>query len=852
MHLVDDERIKAVIATVRLFNASGPDRVAMVTVHPAWGRQGEWTVQVVKGPSRASLGHGSTHGPFAVEALAQGHAEVMAALESAGYQRAGLRLLLAQLRSQDVKTRAHAAARLGWMGDSGAVTALLDAARNGEADLCVLVDALGRIGDPRDSRVIALAREESQRKLLSRRRAGAEALRNLGDTEGLRAVHTMALARLPAIVADLLDSADPEATDAHTLDAIGAGLKGVATKDLGLAIDTLYELGTPLCVALVARQLSVIDLGSAHIWRYAKSVFKRAMLRGDDQIFALIALRIERESLFRKATKATVKSGLDGATRAATVFGPATRIFIRRAAWRHLRTLARWRPESYTRFAVSVLAGYTDGDRKPKLRNRSRDEWAHATLFNHILRAEDPRFRYNWQTLGFNLRAAIPPAPGSRLEAFSAVWDAHPQDLVLVLLRTTLVEAHRWAVERITLHHPEELERASFNTVLSLVDAPFESTVKLGLDELDRRVDPQHPDWSAVDRIVSDSRPAVQALARRLITSTVSQWSTDLPRTLAYLQAPDALTRSVVAGLTIDALRTSPPSLRDGLATRALELVTAPEAFDGALDGVSKVLSESLFREASAKLSLDDILSLLNRASSAVQSAAGAMLAAHPDAFDTLGLRRVVVLATHDVANVRRAAHSLLSAQTTLLRTDSTVLFSLVECEWADTRAAAFELLRTVVDPASVNLQTVLALCDSNRDDVQEFGKRLALEHFDTLDPQALTHALSEHPAPAMRRFALDLATAHLKDGFVALARLEEYFRRTLFALRPSRADKRRVVAFLLERGLRDERQAEVSARILGDVVRTRTREDFESVLEALVRLRLKFPSVDSAIEVTT
>src|SRR5262249_9938998 len=108
---------------------------------------------------------------------------------------------------------------------------------------------------------------------------------------------------------------------------------------------------------------------------------------------------------------------------------------------------------------------------------------------------------------------------------------------------------------------------------------------------------------------------------------------------------------------------------------------------------------------------------------------------------------------------------------------------------------------------------------------------------------------LVEHPHPNMRRFALELVVGHLPAGPEALARLEPFFRAALFDLWPDRRVKQRVLAFLVARGLEDERQAEAAAAILRDVGRVEGRADFERALEGLVRLKLAFPQVEGAVQ---
>ena len=68
-------------------------------------------------------------------------------------------------------------------------------------------------------------------------------------------------------------------------------------KELGPIVDTLYEAGTPAAVAAARRLLFGASLGRPTLWRYAKSVLKRSMLRGDAQTFGHLAHAIERHRI---------------------------------------------------------------------------------------------------------------------------------------------------------------------------------------------------------------------------------------------------------------------------------------------------------------------------------------------------------------------------------------------------------------------------------------------------------------------------------------------------------------------------------------------------------------------------
>jgi hypothetical protein len=215
-----------------------------------------------------------------------------------------------------------------------------------------------------------------------------------------------------------------------------------------------------------------------------------------------------------------------------------------------------------------------------------------------------------------------------------------------------------------------------------------------------------------------------------------------------------------------------------------------------------------------------------------------------------LGLEGLAALANHEVAAVRAAAHGLLRGAADGLRTDPAPLYLLIESDWADTRAVAFDLLRHRVGPETLGPEGLMGLLDSNRPDVQDVARELVKRHFAELDSRVLAARMVEHPHPNMRRFALDLVVQHLPDRAEALAGIEWFLRAAMLDLRPDRLVKRRIVDFLLHRGLRDAGQAEVAARLLGEFARMDVRADSEPALEALVRLNLAYPGLKSPVAV--
>jgi hypothetical protein len=712
-------------------------------------------------------------------------------------------------------------------------------------DRCSIIDALGMLGDPRG---IAPARAEAERKLLSRRRSGGEALRRLGDASGLAELRSRALERLGEPVRAALLAQDENAADKAAEEKLVAAVLASAENDRGLYADTLYEIASPLAVRAARALFERLPVGKPYVWRYAKSVLKRAMLRHDFVTLGLLAHAVERQALKSAGTHTAVKSGYDGKKRDTPIFTRPTQDYTRRMVWRFLKRLAQHRPDRYPHAAAEILIRYSLEDRvEPE---GLFGEFSKSYLLHRILWGASARYTLASRATRFRFVSAAaakqPARPGD--ESFSELWEAEPRAYLRVLGAARLSEAHVFAERAVREAHRAVLSAAGDEEVIPLLGAPYEPTVRLGLEELSRRFDPSRPDWVLLGRLVRDEREIVRELGMKWVAGTAPLWSRDVERVCDFLAIPDAKARGEIAALVVSALYGAPPETRRALATRLWALLRAPEASPGMHEGAAQVAREALLDELGPLTSLDELLALLDGGSIAAKAVAGALLGRRKDVVGELGMARVVYMAQHQVAAVREAAHSLIRGAVDELKADPSLLFVLAESEFADTRAFAFGLLRKEIDFASLGLDGIIALCDSNRVDVQEMGREVVLRHMDHLDPNEVLFRLSQHPHPGMKSFALSLSVRHLREGLIPLARLEGLFRGVLFDLWPERKVKEQAVDFLLARGLRDERQAEMAARVLSDFARTAGRADFERILEGLVRLKLAHPGVAAAI----
>lgn len=818
------------------YHPDAEDRVALVTVEPSADRE-LFLVRVARGPGKRSLRQTSLLGPYSEEDVSGHFEDAVADLRAEGYWPAGVPALLHALDDDSPAVRGRAALRLGWRKVPEAVDKLLEKLPEAVDDSCPILDALGMIGD---ERAIAALRDYAQRKLLSRRRSAVEALRNISDEEGLAEARQRAQERLPDEVRAILD-ADTSGQIGAQAAALTDVFANLEPQQQALMIDTLYELATPAAVATVRHLLPQLTFAQPYLWRAIKSVYKRSMLRGDHVTFGLLTYLIEAQK--SKGVMANVKSGYDGQMRQTSILGSKTYDYLRRAAWRYLRDVAAYRPEQYAVAAAEVLIHYT-----PEMVGERGMRRCYA--LHQILLGGSKRFRLDGRSMVFRLRSyKLKDAPqDAREEAYPELWDEQPQAYVRLLAAAKLPGVHQFAVAAIKARHGRIIREAKSGEILAMLDAPFEPTVELALGELDRRFDADNPDWALLQRMLDDDRPMARTLGQRWLRLTAHLWLRDVDRMIDFLGIRQPNIRALVAELVSGVLLDNPP-LRQELAGRLLTILHSPEPEEGAYAGYADVVQHALAEEMLQRVSIAELANWIAQKSAAVQMMAAELLRQRADAVSELGLERLTALAQHELAAVRAAAHALLAAAVPQLRADPSVLFILVESDWDDTRRAAFDLLRGAIDVSVLGLDGLMGLLDSNRIDVQELGKELARKHLQELPADELVNRLMEHPHPNMRPFALDLAEKYLPESGALLEKVKPFCRAALLDVWPNRKVKQQAIKLLEARGVEDRQQAEVAAAILGDLVRLQGKSDFERTLEALVRIKLAHPEVQTTVE---
>ena len=817
---------------MRLFHPElSATRLAVVSVQPHV--DGQVHVAVARGPSRLSLTDHKLYGPFPAAEGPHRRDEIVAALRADGYIDGGLAALVNTIAtSKSPKARAHAAERLGWRRDVGAVSALRTRAEHPKDDITSVVVALGRIGDPAAMPVI---HAEAARKLLSRRRSGSEALRLIGDADSLRTIADAATARLPPSVQAALNG---------DVAAVITAIKAQPKSDIGPVIDALYDLGIPVAVAAVRALLLEVDIGAPGMWRFAKSVLKRAMIRLDgDTAGPLLHLIEKRGRLAKGGVVATLKSGLDGESRPTRVFSQRTANWLAKAAWRWLQRIARYRPERYADVAAACLLPYVDSDDTPP--HKRVPASGRCFLLMRIVHGGSARFEVDRRRAIVRLKSkTAKPFTPVREEAFATLWD---EPRAFPAVRSLFGAGHRLVkafAGRLAEAHPAVIDDASVAELA--VMARFAGPIAArALSVLQLRLRAGF-DQRLILELGGVDDEQLRGLAVSAVVESAHRWTRDVDIGVAFLMGPPSIREAATRLLSL-ALPLAPSTLRAAFVARLLPAIDVDlDDDDPRFDGVVEIV-DVLVDEIVAAASITDALRLLAR-NPAGAAVAAVVVGRHKGAVDVFGIGVLMGLAAQPTVARRGVAIAAIHVDADVLRQRLGLLLELAEGEWDDVRAACVDALAGL-DAGALDIEQLTAIVDSTWPAVQEVGKQLITARLRTGDamPELLPR-LAQHPHRGLRRFVVDLSRSSLRPGYVGLLRVEPLIRAVVFDVKPDAALRHDVMNLLIARGQQDEAQAELVVSLCKDIVRSRTLALRDDALRAIALVTAAFPSTSSLL----
>ena len=341
------------------------------------------------------------------------------------------------------------------------------------------------------------------------------------------AVAERARRSLPPALRDAATRGDEQAFTGILLAALAAGDSAV--------LEHVYRIDDETVRPGLLAGLRTIPL-QVGSFRHVRHVFKMAEVRGDAEVFGLLAHRFEkvpatfvsRTNMYLGGRWTNVEKELQKSD-SRLAYSSNTRTYLRRRVFRSLRKLAEAGDAmGYVKMAVGVLLPFTDADAQ-ETRSVSRYEWsarknktthwdrfASYHAFNAILYGgNSPRYELRPKTATWRCRQGYKPgdaAPTTREEAFPQVWDQVPVGLMHLLAESSCTQVHEFATRAIRANKAF-LSGLDVDAIVMLLERPYEVTAQLGFDLAKERYDASDPDQTLIAAVANCAVPAARKLA---------------------------------------------------------------------------------------------------------------------------------------------------------------------------------------------------------------------------------------------------------------------------------------------------------------------------------------------------
>ncbi|MGM9483651.1 hypothetical protein ACS5PN_20810 [Roseateles sp. NT4] len=586
--------------------------------------------------------------------------------------------------------RARAAWRVGEVSDAasggaaqqalrGLVPRLVELLSSGDdlLDLCLAV-AIGRLGDP--------GAAEAMQQLSQRGRSPA--------TCRMARQAWLMLATPAERVADA-DKLLPGWAAELNSDLPGEGLLAQVEAQLAPRAANWAQLLTnwydvawtqPEPRAALLRLLKILPL-QAPYFQGVRYVYKAAEMRRDAEALGLLHARFENSvpvlgkpsgrRYVSPDTGAWIERAHGGARAPAQAFGKKTRDYLRLRAWRQLRRRAALEHPQAPELAVSLLLGLVDDEQAPP---REEQRWAYVnrsyertTRLHHrgagwllVAKLLLPR----WPALQTSARASrwwtYQPLDTrrpfeQRPEALQAMWDAHPEALLQLALRSrsALVQA---VVVRALQDHADFVRQQPPGVVACLLQSAYEPTAALGFDVVRTRLAALTDTAEQVPWLVLMAT-SVHAPAREHalmhMAGDPAAFAQYAELVVALLLAADGRVRGQGRGLAL--LAPAEPLLRELLAA----LLASDEHDPGLAAGAAlaeQLLQGPLGAAASDWQGLGELLPLLDHPSVPVVRLATTWLLLHPAGLAVVPPATLTRLLSAEDGELRACGARLLAA----------------------------------------------------------------------------------------------------------------------------------------------------------------------------------------------
>jgi len=376
----------------------------------------------------------------------------------------------------------------------------------------------------------------------------------------------------------------------------------------------------------------------------------------------------------------------------------------------------------------------------------------------------------------------------------------------------------------------------SLDLLKQLLQHPLETVAALGADLMVQRAGAL-PD-EALQCLLDSRFRSIQQQGIALL-QTSAQPRREL--LLANLAHEHPSIRAAVYATAIS-LIDSDPDFTERLLGSSLNLLLRKEA----VEGVHEEIREWLVGHLAVwlpRIERKTIFRLLNSQQVSANTLASYLIQQYVTA-EHLSVRSIVRMGNHELLAVRQVSQRMFTDHIARMQYEREDAVLLLESDWDDTRAFAFDYFRTQFGAREWTLEMLMRICDSGRPDVQVFGQELAGRYLREEDGPTYLLQLSQHPKPEMQAYAARYLEQYAANTPEYLDKLSSFCTTVLAQVNKNRKAKEMVFDFLQHAALRSEQAAQEVAAILERASLTTVQTDKTRCIELMRDVRDKYPGV--------
>jgi hypothetical protein len=174
----------------------------------------------------------------------------------------------------------------------------------------------------------------------------------------------------------------------------------------------------------------------------------------------------------------------------------------------------------------------------------------------------------------------------------------------------------------------------------------------------------------------------------------------------------------------------------------------------------------------------------------------------------------------------------------------------LLDVKWDDTRQYFIQAFSQHFTAEDFTPSLLIAVCDSNRSDVQQLGRQLITKFFQQAQGPEYLLKLSEHPATDLQLFVTNYLENYAAGNFAILQQLTPYFLSVLCRVNQGRVAKERVLQFLANEAQRNGAVAAWVGELLTRQVVTMAVTHKAKIIEIMCQIKQNYPAVGLPLEI--